>query len=67
MQYETLQLAASYPEVINLRNITGITDTLTKITPALFCAFKIRYGGTKNLVTRLIYPYIANIRTAKEM
>lgn len=49
MKYAALKLAASYSKAVNLSSIgvqADITETLTKITPALFCAFKKRYAGT---------------------
>ena len=49
MKYAALKLGASYPKIINLSSIrvqADITETITNITPALFCAFKIRYAGT---------------------
>ena len=48
LKYAALQLAGSYPEVINPSDIkvqAEITEILTKITPGLFCAFKRRYAG----------------------
>lgn len=49
LKYACLQVAAQYPEEISFKAVKfegDVTETLCKITPALFACFEARYAST---------------------
>lgn len=57
LKYACLQMAAQYPDAISLSSVRvegDVTNTLSELTPSLFCCFEARYAGLAEQVISLV-------------